>query len=425
MAAQPAGLIPEDWQTEIYPQAQTQTEQLLQLFDQPTLTKLIEDTLAANYDLQQTAIRLKQQTRLITQANAARRPQINLNLNSQRQKEESINNQHQIGLNLSWELDLWGRLADNSDAEQANLLALEAEFQAARNSLAARVVQSWIAISMRDQIILAQRAWVSSLQKTESVITERYSRGLGALADLEVARAATARARAQLAATKQEQHQAYHQLALLRGVSTTDQLLQPSKLPEVAPVAAVLPIEAISRRHDIQAAYRAVVSADASASAAYKQLLPSFEISTDLSQSNNTLSDLLSGSAAWQLLGQLTAPLFNGGRLRAAADIAQLESEKRYLAYQQTLLTAIHEVETALGQESSLAIQEQQVRIALQHSKNSLIHYQDRYSNGLSDILDLLSAKQSAFDAQIQLFQIRQSRLINRIELGLALGMGV
>ncbi|WP_315984081.1 TolC family protein [Aliamphritea spongicola] len=166
-------------------------------------------------------------------------------------------------------------------------------------------------------------------------------------------------------------------------------------------------------------------AADAQASATHKQLLPSFNLTASLSNSAGNLGDLLSGSTAWSLLGQLTAPLFNAGRLKADAEIADLQAERSYLSYQQALLNAVNEVETALGQETSLAEQQTQLQAAVKHSEASLEHYQARYRNGLNDVLDLLTAQQNAFNNRIRLLEIQQARLTNRITLGLALGMGV
>ena len=119
------------------------------------------------------------------------------------------------------------------------------------------------------------------------------------------------------------------------------------------------------------------------------------------------------------------SPLFNAGKLKTEAQIADLETELQYLKYQQTLLNALNEVETALGQEASLAEQQTQLAHALRHSDASLQHYQARYREGLNDIIDLLNAQQSRFNTRIQLLQTQQARLNNRIILALALGMGV
>ncbi|WP_228050984.1 efflux transporter outer membrane subunit [Pontibacterium sinense] len=420
--------LPTSWQETLPQNPVLLSDQLLDLIDNPQLTRLVQQTLAANYDLRQTALRLREQQLLARQTDAARKPELNLNLNSQRVKDSIITNTQTLSLDLSWEVDVWGRLADQSRAAEATTQARVLDYQAARNSLAARTIQRWIDISLREQVIRAEQQWLQSLQSTEEVITERYRSGLSGsngLADLEAARTATARIRASLAAREQVQRNAYRQLAALQGIAGQIDLPNPQLRPDIENPPLRLPAEMIAHRPDLQSAYQQILAADAQAAVAQKQLLPSFSLSASLSQTRPDLNDLLSGSNAWSLLGRLTAPLFNAGRLKAGAEIAGLQAERSYLAYQQTLLNALNEVEASLGQEAALAQQQLHLKAALQHSEASLAHYQARYRDGLNTILDLLNAKQSAFDARIQLLQTQQARLTNRITLGLALGMGV
>lgn len=402
------------------------SDELLTLFPQPALRTLVQQTLTQNYDLRQTALRLQEQGVLTKQAQAQRVPTLNADVSSQRNRDTVSTSQHSLGMNINWELDVWRRLADSVRVSQSQERAQQWQYQAAKNSLAARVMQRWIDISLRQQMLKAERDWVASLQQTEAVIVERYRDGVGALADLETARAATARTRASLSAREQTQRDAYRQLALWQGKT-----VQVAQLPSIDTVLTVrkppsqIAAATVAKRPDVQAAYQHIVAAHAQAAVAHKQLLPSFSLSSTLSQARPQLGDLLSGSVAWNVLGRLTAPLFDGGRLKAGAKLADLQAEGSYLAYQQTLLNALHEVDAALGQEASLAEQQQHLQTALQHAQASLKHYQGRYREGLGDILELLNAQQSLFSARIQLLQLQQARLSNRISLGLALGMGV
>lgn len=134
---------------------------------------------------------------------------------------------------------------------------------------------------------------------------------------------------------------------------------------------------------------------------------------------------MLLSDPVWTLLGQLTAPLFQGGKLRAAAEIAELETAQSYEAYRETLLEAISEVENALSLEQSISHRENHIRTALASARNSLERYQESYRAGLVDILDLLSVQEKTFDLELQHDNLIFERLTNRIDLGLALGLGV
>lgn len=423
-------VVYDQWQESALLSSSLMTE-LLELVDNAQLKALVKETLAANSDLRQTALRLQQQNLVTGQTRASRLPTLDVGLGSQRAKEtspEQIANSHSLSLNLGWEIDVWGRLADLEDAAQATLAAQNLDYQTARHSLAARTIQSWIGLTGREQIIGVEKLWLASLESTEAIIRERYQHGLtssNTLADLEAARTQTALVKVRLSESQQQQRSAYRQLAVLQGKVGVITVDLPTGLPTVANPPLQLPAEVIARRPDIQSAFNNIVATDADARASHKKLLPSFVLSASLSQDRPHLGDLLSGSAAWNLLGQMTAPLFNGGRLRADAEIADLEVELRYLAYQQTLVNALNEVEEALSLEASLAEQQNELAKALTHSEASLVHFQERYRDGLTNILDLLASQQTVFDIRIQYLQTHQARLTNRITLALALGMGV
>ncbi|WP_051221550.1 TolC family protein [Neptunomonas japonica] len=417
--------IPAEWDSNIHINASEGSTKLLDLFDEPELKKLINEVLNNNLDLQQTALRLKQQRLLTRQTKADSRPDLNLNITSQRNKEEQINTAHSLALSLNWELDVWGRLADANNAAQSTTAAQTLDYQAARNSLAGRAIQSWIDISLRQKIVNTEQQWLTSLQNNEAVILERYKRGLGDLNDLATSRAATARIKANLIARQTNQRDAKRALNLLRGEAANATLPTLLKVPHISTPPALLPAQVLANRADLQSAYLQIQAADNLSHVAYKQLLPNFSFRTSISDSSPHLEDLLKGSPAWSLLSQLTAPLFNAGRLKAGVKISQLDAELSFLNYQKTLLIALNEVESTLNQELSLADQEQALRKAQQNSEASLNHYQTRYRDGVSDILNLLSAQQSTYEAQIQVLQIRQARLSNRISLGLALGLNI
>jgi len=421
-----ATAIPAQWQEAIPQQSGSLSQQLLSLIDEPQLSALVEQTLSANYDLHQTALRLQEQRLLSQQSSSQTLPTLDLKLSSQRARNTT--GSHALSLDLSWEADIWGRLADQARADQLTTDAQAVEYQAAQNSLAARTIQRWLDLTLRQQIIAAERQWLQSLEDTEAVIRERYRYGLSgnsALADLETARADTALIRASLAAREQAQRDAWRQLAALQGKPGSLALSLPRQVPMLSNPPVQLPAAMVANRPDLQAALIKVAAADAQALVRHKQLLPGFSLSASLSQTRPRLDELLSGSTVWSLLGELTAPLFDGGRRKASADIADLAAARSYLAYQQALLNALNEVETALGQEASLAEQQRQLSAALQHADASLQHYQARYRDGVGDILDLLNARKNAFSTRIQLLQTQQARLTNRITLGLALGMGV
>ncbi len=154
-------------------------------------------------------------------------------------------------------------------------------------------------------------------------------------------------------------------------------------------------------------------------------MLPSISISAALTDVGESPSEALFKNPVWSLLGQITAPLFEGGKLRANLKSAELDTLNSWWAYQDTLLTAVKEVQDALGQERSLQAQYQAITVSLAAAKRSTDNYESKYRQGLADILDLLDVYQTSFDLKAQLAELKFNQLSNRLDLGMALGLGV
>ena len=384
------------------------------------LQQLIAKALANNLSLAQTAARLQQSYWRLGVSQKQGLPKLDLNLQSSDAKSTASSSQ--LALQLSWELDVWGRLADQAQAAQQGTLAQALDYRAAQNSLAAQVVQQWLALALNAQLQQLTQSRLASLEHTEQAIKERFVRGLGNLADLQAASAASARALDQQVALQQSRLESELQLRLLLAELPSSELELPQQLPSVAFPSIDLPAQVMAARVDLQAAYLRILEADSSTQASYKALLPGLRLSGSTSQSGR-LSELLSATSAWQLLLQLSAPLLDGGQRRADLAISQLAAEQAFLSYRQTLLKATQEVEQALAQERALAQRQQHLSQALQHGEANLAQYQQRYAEGLGDILTLLSAQQQVYDDRIALVQVEQARLSNRISLALALGI--
>ena len=173
------------------------------------------------------------------------------------------------------------------------------------------------------------------------------------------------------------------------------------------------------------AAYANIKTREYETKAAYKALLPSVNLSAALSDTASTPAQALLTNPVWSLLGQITAPLFQGGALRASIDTSELAVLNSWWGYQSTLLTAVQEVEDALSQEQSLTLQSVAINEALVNAERSSENYTSKYRQGLADVLDLLTVYQQTYNLKAQLLQLHFNQLSNRIDLGLALGLGV
>ncbi|MGD9224000.1 MAG: TolC family protein, partial [Desulfobacteraceae bacterium] len=179
------------------------------------------------------------------------------------------------------------------------------------------------------------------------------------------------------------------------------------------------------RRPDLKAAYLAIEAATLRARVAYKELLPLINLQAALEDVASSPAQALLTDPVWSLLARLTAPLFQGGKLRAAAQIAELKTARSYQAYRETLYRAVQEIKDTIGLEHSITRQLGHMETALAKAQNNLHQYQRRYRTGLVEILDLLAVQRQAYDLEIQRNNLVYKRLANRVNLGLALGLGV
>ena len=396
---------------------------LNELISDPELESLIEEALQANPNLQQTVLTLKILVAQRRQATADRLPQAQFDAGAD--KDEGDEERYSGLLSISWEVDLWKKLADSESAAVMDEAEQQALLEAARISLTAEVMKEWLGLISDRSTINIEKLRLENLEKNELYILQRYRSGIGTLKDLDSARTSTAVSRASLEGYRENLSQRQRTLKTLLGRIGSADFTAKASYPEVIPPLADLPDQTLQRRPDLQAAYFAIKAANLRTSVAYKDLLPSISLKAALEDIGDSPQSMLLRDPVWALLGQLTAPVFQGGKLKVAAEVAELKTAQSFEAYREILLEAINEVENALSLEQSITRQQNHISSALASARNSLERYQESYRSGLVDILDLLIVQEKTFDLASQLNTLIYERLTNRINLGLALGLGV
>ncbi len=398
--------------------------ELTDLINIAQLNNLIAQAMANNPDLQQTLTALQI---VYAQRNATgsdRLPELSAGFDGS--KEEGDVASYSAGLSVSWELDLWHALADSSNAADKDIASSLANLQSSKDILAANIMRAWLKISFYKQLLEIEGQRLALLESNESMILEKYRSGLGDLDDLDTAKSDSAASRATLAQYSETLAQNKRSLSLLLGLLGEDNAFAiDADFPQVLVPLASIAKQDLARRPDLRSALLTIEAEALRTKAAYKEMLPSLSLEVALSDIADTPSEALLSSPLWSILGQLSAPLFNGGYLRSQAEIAELTTENAYWLYQEALLTAVNEVENALGQEKSLTLQQHHLADALASSERSLLNYEDKYRQGLVDISDLIAVQSNNFNVQANLVEVKYNRLLNRIDLGLALGLGV
>ncbi|MCG8528847.1 MAG: TolC family protein [Opitutales bacterium] len=418
--------IPERWTSETVLNELPIAADFLELVDAESLRELVHEALENNPDLGATAKRLAAQEYLLGLTRAPMRPRVQGGLNSDRNDlDTGAYNNHRATIGVSWELDLWGRLADEHAAGRGAYLAAERDWQRARDALAARVIQTWIEQVTFRRAVTIENERVEVLRKVELLLTERYRDGTGNLDELSSARSRREIAKADLALQQAALNESVRRLELLVGRFPEGKLVSSEGLPIVRTAVANVPVETLKNRPDVQAAFARVESAQRAARSAKKEALPSLRFSGDIFREGAQLSSLGGVANQWSLLGSLFQPLFEGGRIQSVSRARISEVEAVLLDLRSVVLQAFKEVEDVMDVEKSLRAQAEALTVAAEDSELSSRYYEDRYRKGLDSLQSMLIAKEQEMAVKLRLNDVRGRTLINRVNLALTLGTSV
>ena len=411
----------------------------------PTLDALVEEAFAHNHDLEAAAARVAAAEAEARIAGADLYPSLGASASASRERNvytglpipseqggatdeplSSTSNRFGVSLDISWEIDLWGRLRSSAAAATAELAAARIEYAGTRLSLAAQTAKVYFAlVEAREQLALAEET-VTSYRVTAEQVQARYERGTRSPLDLRLALTQVAAAEARVTARRSAFERTKRQLEVLLGRYPGAELAAAGSLDHQAPaVPAGLPAELLGRRPDLAAAERRLYAADKRVRAARAALLPRVGLTGSAGQVSEEIADLLDGSfGVWSLAANLTQPIFEGGRLRAGVDLAAARAAGVQAEYAALALRAFAEVETALADEDLLVRLVVALAEAAEQSTAAESLADQRYLGGLESYVTVLAAKRSSLDARSALIDAKRQRLETRIDLYLALGGG-
>lgn len=420
-------------------------------FRDAALNGLVAVALEENRDLGKLAARIQTAEAEAAIAGAAGRPQVSGSFNPGRNQTNfiglpgtnlfervtgqegavlsSLFNQFELTLNLRWELDIWGRVRAGRSASLERLEASRGDYEAARLSLAGQVVRTWFEMAAAaDQIRLAEEALRVFLE-TERVVESDFREGVvrpgrDAGSDLSLARVDVANARAALAGRETDLPRMRRRLEVLLGRYPQGAVEGAGRLPDLPGLpAAGIPAQLLERRPDLLAAERRLAAADHRVLEAERSLLPAISLTSAYGTTSPELSGILNGDRViWNLAGNLTQPLLEGGRLRETVKARGADRDFAMAEYEQAVLNAFQEVEDALSREKFLAEQQRAAEEAVRLAGEAMKRTQSAFKDGLGDVLSLLNAQQRWINAKSSLIDVRRQRLENRVDLHLALG---
>lgn len=420
--------LPGQWSAERQKQDPMQ-DHWLETFADPLLTQTVRTAIADNYDLRATAARIDAARARMRIDGAGRWPQLAL-LAGYRRGDPGTS-APEIGaftalFDLSWELDVWGRIRAAQLASGQDVEAAKADWQAARLSLAARTAQNYIELAeARAQVMVAEQS-MRERRTLVDLLRGRFRRGLTPALDLRLALTDLANAEAQLAEQRTREQNLTRDLEVLLGRYPDGRFAKAEALPPLPPaVPAGIPSELLERRPDLNAAFDRLCAADKRLESARKALLPRFTLTGSGGAGSAALTELVDPrAAAWNLALGLLQPIFTGGRLRGEIKLQEASVEEALNGYRNAALNAFREVEQTLAAEDRLREQESSLREAVKQTDASRKLAVYSYQHGLIEILTLLDSYRSTLNAQSAHLTARRQLLNNRIDLYLALGGG-
>ena len=402
-------------------------------FADPVLDDLVARAERNNNSIQIAAARLAQARALVRSTNADRLPQVGLGAGALREAQPlargATDTVLNAGASLSYEVDLFGRLAKASDAAALDARSREALLQSTRLLVDAEVARSYFVLRGLDAELALVRDTVVAYRDTLRLTERRFQ--AGDIAELDVARV-----RSEVAATESEalaierqRAQLEHALAVLAGEPASAFRIEPAgpdgwkASPPVVP--AGVPSTVLARRPDVSAAQSSWQAAQARVGVAQAAWFPSLSLTASGGQASPELSDLFKWSArAWSVGALLSLPIFDGGRREAGVANAKGELDAALASYREQVLVAFKDVEDELSALRLLSEQEQAQTRAVGSATRVTTLSETRYRNGLVSQLEVLDAQRSELRNRRQALQVRAALYQSTVGLIRALGGG-
>jgi multidrug efflux system outer membrane protein len=397
-------------------------------FSDPALDGLIEQATRSNTSIQLAAARLTQARALVRSAQADRSVQVGAGAGAVRQTDLRAGGAPatviSAGADLSYEVDLFGRLARTTDAAALDAQAREALLENTRLLVQANVAQTYFAIRALDTERTLVRATLVAYRDTLRLTERRFQ--AGDVAELDVARVTSevAATESDALALDRARTELEHALAVLVGEVTSRFQLAAADWSLAAPVIPPgVPSTVLARRPDVSAAQRSMLAAQARVGVANAAWFPNLLLTGSAGYASPELGDLFKWSArAWSVGALLSLPILDGGRREAGVQNAQAELEAALATYREQILVAFREVEDQLSALRLLGDQAHAQARAVAAADRATVLSDSRYRNGLVSQLELLDAQRSELRNRRQALQVRSAQYQATVALIRALG---
>jgi len=423
----PEVAVPQQWTIDYPAAVELSNMAWWRQFDDPALDQLVERAVRQNLDLQAAAARVDQYLGELETTRSQFFPQIGAGANLSAQRAGGISSETaQVGLNATWELDLWGRIRRANEASRARLLASEQGRRTVLMTLVANVAANYIALRGLDRQLSIARQTENAFSESYEIFKLRYE--YGAISQLELSQARSLYESARKAGPRYESliRQQENLLSVLIG-QLPGEIPRGREIDDLpAPqIPAGLPSTLLERRPDILQAEQNLVAANAQIGVARAAYFPTISLTGLLGSVSGDLGGLLSGgSENSSLAAGIAGPLLNFGAVSGQVAQSEALQQQAMLQYRQTILEAFREVEDALvrttkGREEAI-VQNNQVEALASTAELARL----QFDQGRVDYLQVLDAERSLFSAELEMVQKEIDLLGSLISVYKAMGGG-
>ena len=440
----PVPAVPDTWHTTAtagLADGEASLQTWWTLLDDAQLNTLIERAQEENLSLEAAVWRINEARALRGVTTGAQMPQVALNGSSVRTQLSDNGLQtppeggfdpvslHDYNVGASWEIDLFGRIRRSVEAADANLEATTEAYRDVLVSVLSEVALGYIDVRSTQERLRLAHANVEGQKETLQLTEDRFEAGLVSALDVAQAQSNLANTESLIPTLSNLLERSLNRMAVLLGEppgSLHEELATPAPIPdEPEHMTTGLPADLLRQRPDVRLRERELAAQTARIGVATADLYPSFSLSGVLGLQSANSGNLFSGSSlTWGVGLPIRWDLFNGGRIRSQIEAEEARTEQALLAYEQTVLSALEEVENAMVAYEQESIRRERLREAVDATSRSLELVLTQYRSGIADFQNVLDTQRSLLVRQDDLAVSEGLVVSNLISLYRALGGG-
>lgn len=415
-----------------------------QFFPDPALQQLISEALAGNFDLQIALKRIEAASAYVKQAKAALLPSVTANAtaNTNTPSKNSLNGlslgnfldgashieDYTLGVGISWEIDVWGKIRRQKEAALATYLQSFEAAKAVQTGIVASVANSYFNLLMLDaQLTIARRNATLSDTIVQMI---RMQKTAGEVTELAVQQAVAQRQVAELLIPQLEQASAIQENAIriltgqLPGTVTRNSTLE--RFPMWDSLHTGVPAKVISNRPDVKASELSLKAANANVGVAQGSMYPALSLTANGGLNAFEIGKWFSvpNSLFGTVAGNIAQPVFQQRRLKTQLEVSKIERDQAVISFRQAVTNAVREVSDALVQLEKLQEQQEIAASRLQTTQQAVNNARLLFRSGLANYLEVISAQGNSLQAELTQVDIRRQRLTAMVDLYRSLGGG-